>query len=253
MAAMVANGEVDHLVPERVWQETKRALEAAAPRRFFEVLGACGALACLFPELERRLETDAAAPGSPLAALERATPVSADPRIRFAVLVHDLGRVPGAPADSEAHAVDVTPITGLCERLRIPNEFRDLAVQVARYHGRFFAAPSLGAAELVDTLEGVDAYRRAQRFEQFLLACRALYGERVSLHGEEPLPSVLLKRARAAALSTDARELVRQGLKGEAIKHALRERRIAAVDLALAPPLTRRTTADPLPAPDDRG
>jgi tRNA nucleotidyltransferase (CCA-adding enzyme) len=244
MATMVASGEVDHLVPERVWQETRRALETAAPGRFFEVLGDCGALARLFPEIERRLQVNGGAAPNPLAALALATAVSDDPRIRFAVLLHDLAAPPGAQRHPEAASdLGVAAITALGKRLRIPNEFQDLAVLVARHHQRFRAASTLSAADLVDTLEALDAYRRPERFEQFLLACRARDAGCLPAPDAEPLPTTILRQAREAALTVDPRHLVRQGLKGEAIKRALHEQRIEAIQAALARPTT------PSPAP----
>jgi tRNA nucleotidyltransferase (CCA-adding enzyme) len=245
MTSMVGNREVDHLVPERVWQETRRALEAAAPVRFFQVLGDCGALARLFPEIDRRLRMDACPLPDPLEALALGTPVSDDPRIRFAILLHDLDGVSCHPEATPERGA--AAIMALSERLRVPNAFRELALLVARHHGRFPAAPALSAAALVDTLEAVDAYRRPERFEQFLVACRALYGDAHQSRDVDGSPSTVLRQAREAALTADPKALVRQGLKGEAIKHALREWRIAAVRAAL----TRRTTGAPPRAPGD--
>jgi tRNA nucleotidyltransferase (CCA-adding enzyme) len=125
-------------------------------------------------------------------------------------------------------------------------------VLVARHHHRFRAAPALSAADLVDALEAVDVYRRPERFEQFLLACRALYAEPLPARDAEPLPTMILRLARAAASTVDPRALVRQGLKGEAIKRALREQRIEAVQAAVSS-LTRRATGDRPPTPGDRG
>ena len=149
MRQMVDNGEVDHLVPERVWKETSRALTEESPQRFFEVLRGCGALEKLFPEIERLFGVPQPHNYHPeidtgihtLKVLEEAARLSDKPEVRFAALVHDLGKgdTPSEmwPRHHGHEEMGVDLVTGLCKRLKIPNSYRDLAIHVARYHGHF--------------------------------------------------------------------------------------------------------------------
>jgi len=185
MAHMVSNGEVASLVPERVWQETRKALEEDQPQVFFEVLREAGALRAIFPELDALWGVPQPEKWHPevdtgvhtMMALATAARLSKEPALRFATLVHDLGKaatpkhkLPSHPGH-EAHSV--TLIEALSERLRIPNEFKDLAIIVAREHGNVHRAHELRPATVLDLLERADAFRRPERFELALLACEA--------------------------------------------------------------------------------
>ena len=185
MRAMVESGEADALVPERVWAECARALGEAVPSRFISVLRDCGALARILPELDRLFGVPQPEAHHPeidtgvhaLLALDQAAALTTDTAVRFAVLVHDLGK--GVTPRSEwprhiGHEEEsVRLILEMCARLRTPNEYRDLAVLVARYHTLCHRAESLRAATVFKVLEGTDALRRPARFAQFLLACEA--------------------------------------------------------------------------------
>ncbi|MCG5500908.1 multifunctional CCA addition/repair protein [Ectothiorhodospira lacustris] len=241
MRRMVAAGEVDALVPERVWQETERALTGPCPSRFFQVLRECGALAVLFPELEclygvpqpprHHPEVDTGV--HTFMVLDQAERLSPDPVVRFAALTHDLGKG-NTPRDilPSHHGHEqrgVVLIDQLCDRYRIPNRYREPARMVARYHGHMHRVFELRPDTLAKTLEGLDAYRRPERMEGVLLACEADYRGRTGFE-ERPYPQAdYVRRAHARCLDIQARELVAQGLKGQAITQALRRLRIEAL------------------------
>jgi len=241
MQRMVTSGEVDALVAERVWQETQRALGENRPGAFFEALRGCGALKKLFPEIEQLFGVPQTAIHHPeidtgvhtLMVLEQAVLISPEPRVRFAALLHDLGK--GTTPQEEwprhiGHEGRSLPlIRQLCERLRTPNDYRDLALLVAKYHSHCHRAGELRPSTLVDTLQELDAYRRPERFEEFLLACLADYRGRGGFEGRDYPQMELFRRAREAALSVDAATLAQSGLKGEKLAIELRRRRITAV------------------------
>ncbi|MGH8279044.1 MAG: multifunctional CCA addition/repair protein [Gammaproteobacteria bacterium] len=185
MHSMVVNGEVDALVPERVWQETAKSLAAERPAVFFEVLHACGALARVFPELDRLAGVPQPAKHHPeidtfvhvMLVLDEAARLSSNPVVRFAALVHDLGKGT-TPAEILPHHYGhekrgAELVTGLAERLRVPREFRDLGVLAARVHARVHRAHELRAETVLKLLQECDALRRPQRFEQLLTVCEA--------------------------------------------------------------------------------
>ena len=241
MARMVDTGEVDHLVPERVWQETVRALGEDRPARFFEVLRDCGALGRIFPELEAlfgvpqppRYHPEVDTGVHTLMVVDQAARLTPDPQVRFAALVHDLGKgttpahiLPGHRGHEER---SVELVNGLCDRLRVPNDFRNLALLVARYHGRSHRVAELRTATVLETLEAADAFRRPERFEQFIVACEADARGRGGLE-DQPYPQAdRLRAARAAAAAVDPSDLVAEGLKGPEIGRALHGRRLEAV------------------------
>ena len=241
MRSMVASGEVDHLVPERVWAETVRALGESQPGQFFETLRACGALARIFPELDRLFGVPQPPRHHPeidtgvhtLMALSQAVRLGADVVARFAVLVHDFGKGLTPPAEWPRHlgheqgGADL--VRTFCQRLRVPNMYRELGVLTARYHTHCHRAPELRPRTLLKTLQGLDALRKPQRFEQFLLACEADARGRLGLE-ERPYPqSAFLRQAYQAAANIQARPLMAQGLAGLALADALQRERLAAI------------------------
>ena len=243
MRQMVESGEVDHLVAERVWAETERALTEQQPTRFFEVLRECGALARVFPEIDALFGVPQPPKYHPevdsglhtMMVLAQATRLSADTRVRFAALVHDLGKGETPSAEWPKHVGHeergAALVTGLCRRLRIPNEYRELGVVVARYHLRCHKAAELRAGTLLDTFEALDAFRRPERFEQFLLACEADMRGRTGWE-ERPYPQGdVLRRAIAAAneIDTSAIAAEHKNLDGNAIGERIRQARIAAI------------------------
>ncbi len=248
MREMVDNGEVDALVPERVWAELVRALEEPHPARFFEVLRDCGALARLFPELDRLFGVPQPEEHHPeidtgvhvMMVLEQAARLSSDPRVRFAALVHDLGKGTTPPEEWPKHigheARGVPLVKALCERYRIPTEYRELGVLVAHYHLHYHRAGELRAATLLRTLERLDAFRRPDRYERFLLACEADSRGRPGYETRDFAQPGLMRTAFAAAAAVQARAIVEEGVSGPAVGEALHRRRLAALRTALARP-----------------
>ncbi len=241
MQEMVRSGEVDALVPERVWAELERALGEARPRLFFEVLRECGALSALFPELEGLFGVPQPARHHPeidtglhvLLVLDQATRLSKDTRVRFAALVHDLGKGLTPKEQWPRHIGhekrSVELIERLCERYRIPNDYRELACLVARYHCHCHRVQELRPSTLLKTLKALDAFRRPDRFAQFLAACEADACGRAGFE-EAPYPQAgFLHKALSEAKSVTPRALIARGLKGEALGQELDRLRIQAI------------------------
>jgi tRNA nucleotidyltransferase (CCA-adding enzyme) len=224
MRQMVDSGEVDHLVPERVWTEFARALGEKTPWRFFEVLYGCGALARLFPELEPLYRQPPSVPhghqGAAFPALRAAVMMNADPPVRCAALACDIQRGAGA-------AFDARCVEAMCTRLRAPAAWRELAVLSLRHSERVHAAATLPAAALLALLTDLDAFRRPERFEDVLRVCRA--DARPPNGTDDYRPAEVLRAARAAAAAVGVEDLVAAGEDGTMIACRLRERRIVAI------------------------
>lgn len=241
MRQMVAAGEVDALVAERVWQELVRALAEPTPAAFFEVLRACGANARLFPEIERLFGVPQPAEHHPeidtgvhtMMVLEQAAKLSPDPKVRFAALTHDLGKGLTAkelwPKHHGHESVGVRALEELCDRLKAPKEYKKLAEKVMRFHGHCHRAFELRAATLVDTLYALDALRKKNFLEEFLLACMADSRGRTGFETIDYPQADLFRAVQKAALSIDVQPLLKQGLKGESLGQELRQLRIKAV------------------------
>jgi len=240
MRRMVENGEVNALVPERVWMEMERALAEERPSVFFEVLRGCGALKRLFPEIAalfgapqppHHSEVDTGA--HVLQALDQAARLSADTRVRFAALMHDLGKGQTPQDEWPRHIVHEEAgaelIRQFCLRLRAPNDYRDLAILVARYHGRCRRAAELDAGTLLETLEALDAFRRPERVEQFVLACEADARGRPGFEDQSYPQADRIRRAFATARAVDTAGVVSAGVTGAAVGERIRLLRIAAI------------------------
>ena len=242
MRSMVERHEVDALVPERVWQETEKALREPCASTFFKVLRDCGALAVIYPELEALFGVPQPAQWHPeidtgvhtLMVLDQAVALSDDPRVRFAALVHDLGKGttprshwPGHRGHEER---SVALIEALAARLKLPGDYRELAVVVARDHGNVHRAFELRPKTLLDLLERADAFRRPERFSQAMLACEADARGRTGLEAN-PYPQrefVLAARDAAAAIKPSAEDIeAHAGAKMAALIHERRVRAIA--------------------------
>ena len=185
MRKMVESGEVDALVRERVWQELDSALGEPDPEVFLQVLRDCGALAVLFPELDCLFGIPQVAKYHPeidtgvhlMMVMQQAAQLSEDRQVRFAALLHDLGKGITPEKDLPRHvaheARGVPLVEAFCERYRVPKDYRELAVLVCRYHLHVHRAFEMRPDTILKTLEALDAFRRKERFEQFLLACEA--------------------------------------------------------------------------------
>jgi tRNA nucleotidyltransferase (CCA-adding enzyme) len=241
MRDMVDSGEVDALRPERVWKETARALGTARPDVFFAVLRECGALAKVFPEVDALFGVPQPERWHPeidtgvhvLMALRIAARLTRDTTVAFAVLTHDLGKATTPVALLPRHhgheERSAKLIEVLCERLPVPKAHRDLALHVARHHTLVHRSAELRAATVLKLIEAVDALRRPERFDSFLLACEADARGRTGLE-DQPYPQAeRLRAALHAARRVDARALAARGLEGAALGEALRRERIAAI------------------------
>lgn len=242
MRGMTLAGELEHLVPERVWQEIHTALGTRTPQVFFKVLRECGALKVILPEVDRLFgviqpkkyhpEVDTGV--HTLMVLEQATLLSPEPVVRFAALVHDLGKAlsPHPPLHTGHEVAGAEQIEKLAARLRVPNEFSELGVLVSRYHTRCHRATTHEAEDLFQTLELTDALRRPERFELFLLACEADARGRLGLEQREYPQPRILRRALNAAKAVDVKALVAAHADPQTLAPAIREARIAAVAAA---------------------
>lgn len=248
MRSMVIEGEVDHLVPERVWQELARGLMEARPSRMFEILRECGALARVLPELDRLFGVPQPAQHHPeidsgvhvLLALDCAASRGESLEVRFALLVHDLGKGFTPPDQWPRHvgheAGSVPLIDALCERLRVPNACRELARAVARWHTHVHRALELRAGTIVDLLEQADLFRRQERFEALLRACECDARGRAGF-GDRPYPQAdRMRIAARAALGVDSGALARTEQDPARIKAKIRQARVEAIRRALREP-----------------
>jgi tRNA nucleotidyltransferase (CCA-adding enzyme) len=241
MRHMVERHEVDALVPERVWQESEKALKEPAASTFFKVLRECGALKPIYPEIDALFGVPQPPQWHPeidtgvhtLMVLDEAVALSDDARVRFAALVHDLGKGTTPQAEWPSHhgheERSVALIEALAGRLRVPGDYRDLAVIVARYHGIVHRAFELRASTLLEFMERADAFRRADRFAQALLACEADARGRTGLESN-PYPQreyVLAARDAAAAIKPTADDIATRN--GAQIAERLHKRRIHAL------------------------
>ena len=232
MRRMVEAGEVDALVPERVWQELARGLMEERPSRMFEVLRDCGALARIAPELDALWASVAGDEAGRLAmaAIDIAAGRNLALAIRAAVLMNGLGKKEGDGAEA-----DVTAVERTCQGLRAPNDCRDLAMMTAREGRRAAGADNLPPAEIVDLLQRCDAYRKPQRFIDMLRALACVHA--VQRPGESFPQADFLEKRLNVALQVNAGNIavrIAQQYPGEPqrIAQAVRDARIAAVSAA---------------------
>ena len=258
MRRVSADGEARTLVPERVWQETERALGEERPEVYFQTLRDCGALAVIFPEVEALFGVPQPPRWHPeidtgvhvLLALRYAADQGFPGTVRFAVLTHDLGKAATPQADWPSHRgheeFGVPLIEDLCERLKVPNGHRELALLAGRHHTLVHRALELKATTVLTLLESCDAFRRPARFGELLLACEADARGRTGRE-REPYPQAdYLRAALAAAAAVALSAEDRRGLPGPAIGEELRKRRLGAVTAvkAGATPFVNRETGE---------
>ena len=216
MSEMVHSGEVDALVPERVWQEFARGLMEHKPSRMFYALRECGALARLLPEVDVLFGVPQPPQYHPeidtgvhvMMVIDHAARKNYSLPVRFAALTHDLGKGTTPPEEWPRHigheARSVKLVMDLCERIRSPNEARDLALLVARHHGDAHRSLELRASTIAAMLQAADAYRKPERFEEFLQACSCDFHGRPG-YAEKPYPQAeRLRQAFSAARNVDA-------------------------------------------------
>ncbi len=230
--------ELEALVPERVWTELEKALSGKYPARFILVLQSCNALEKLFPEIEALFGVPQTKEYHPeidtglhtIMSLNQSTRLSDDPMIRFAVLVHDLGKAT-TPKDKlpshhghEGRGAKI--IEKLCKRYRIPNKYRELAVNVSRFHLDCHRIQEMKPETVLKKLEQLDAFRRPVRFEQFLIACEADARGRAGFEDREYPQAEYFQSALKAANEVDSKALQKKGFEGKALGQEIKNQQI---------------------------
>ncbi len=250
MTEMVANGEVDALVPERVWQELAKGLMEAKPSRMFELLRDCGALEKILPELNRLWGVPQPALHHPeidtgvhvMMVIDYAAKQQFSLPVRYAALMHDLGKGTTPKEILPRHIGheerSVHLLKDISKRLRIPNDCKELAHLVAKFHGKLHQALKMRPDTLLDFLIETDAIRQAQRFEDFLKACEADSRGRTGLEDCATPEADLMRKLLLAVQQVDTGKVASQHGNAEAIKQAIYQARLHAVKQALADALS---------------
>lgn len=241
MQTMVTNGEINALVPERVWQETWRGLLEPQPQEFFITLRKCGALAVLFPEIDALFGVPANAAMHPevdtgihvMMVLQQAAQLTQDGATRFAALLHDVGKglTPKDlwPKHKGHELAGVELVKNLCKRYRVPRQCADLAVLTTRYHGLCHRVKELSPEELLAILEAFDVFRRPQNFEHFLIACEADSRGRTSYENSAYPQRDYFHAIYQVAAKVPLRPILDRGLQGPAIAATLKQERLLAI------------------------
>ncbi|MBK7464984.1 MAG: multifunctional CCA addition/repair protein [Betaproteobacteria bacterium] len=245
MRGMVASGEVDHLVAERVWQELAKGLMEDKPSRLFEVLRDCGALARLLPEVDALFGVAQRADYHPeidtgihtMMVIDQSARRRFPLPVRFAALTHDLGKAQTPPDILPRHLGHEERSFGLTEtlsaRLRVPNDCRDLALLMARYHGTIHRAAELKASTIVSLFEKADALRRPERFQQLLDACLCDYTGRLGWENKAYDSPQHLRTALAAVNAVEAGKIAAACSDKLKIPERIHAARVSAVKQAL--------------------
>lgn len=246
MRTIVENDEMEHLVRERIWKETERALGERAPEVFVQVLRDCGALARLMPEVDRLFGVPQTATHHPeidtgihtLMSLQQASKLSTSTQVRFGTLVHDLGK--GLTPEAEwprhiAHEQRSLPLVkSLCERIAAPREYRELGLLVAELHTHCHRALELKPSTLLKVLKQADAFRRPQRLEDFLLCCEADARGRTGFETREYPQANYLRRALTQCQAIDISAIAAQGFTGKEFGDELDRQRLHCLNVLAA-------------------
>ncbi len=253
MREMVSSGEADALQPERVWQETEAALAGPDPHIYFQVLRDCGALAVVFPEVDALFGVPQPPEWHPeidsglhtMMVLEQAARLSDEIDVRFAALVHDLGKATTRQSELPRHhgheARSVKLVNSLSERLPVPRACRELGALVAEYHAHCHRVFELKASTILKVLKGADAFRRPGRFLKFLLACEADARGRTGLEDRDYPQAAYFRSAFEKASEISAEQVVDKALGGADIGAAIDKMRLQAIKQL------KSDTADQLP------
>ena len=240
----VASGLLENLVAERVWKETERAILGPVPSHFFQTLRQLNALAVIFPELDRLFGVPQPKQHHPeidtglhvMMVLDRACELSDDGAIRFAALMHDLGKGTTPPEEWPRHIAHekrgVKLVDQLCDRLRVPNEHRTLAKQVAEYHTRCHRALELKPGKVLKLLEVTGSLQRPERLDAFLTACQADMQGRTGFEQALYPQADYLRAMHKAAHQVETRGLISEDMSGEAIKQRITQARVHAIAAA---------------------
>ncbi|WP_318454646.1 multifunctional CCA addition/repair protein [Photobacterium leiognathi] len=245
MQEMVVSGELASLTPERVWKEWEKSLSSNDPQMFLTVLRQCGALAIVMPEIDALFGVPQPEKWHPeidcgihtLLVAKKAAELSTDKTIRFAAQVHDLGKALSPKDDLPHHKMHcrdgIKPIKALCQRLRVPNEYRDLALLVCEQHTKIHHAEEMRADTFIKIFDQIDAWRKPERVAQLATCCRA--DARGRTHFEQtPYPQAdIFQAVFAIAQQVDVKAIVAAGFKGAEIREQLAAKRIEAVALHL--------------------
>lgn len=250
MRQLSSSGELQHLVAERVWQEIEKALHTAAPAEFFRSLRECGALQIILPEVDNLFGVPQPPQHHPevdtgihvMMCVEQATKLSDDPVVRFATLMHDLGKAVTAKDKWPHHIgheqLGVPQIDAVCARLRVPKKYQQVARLVSQYHTHCHRAQELRADTMLRLFESLDAFRRPAQVAQFLLACEADSRGRTGFEDREYPQADLLRGALMAAQAVNIAEALKDlnpaGDKpNDAIKAAIARARTQAIAKAI--------------------
>ncbi|EGQ8095810.1 multifunctional CCA addition/repair protein [Vibrio cholerae] len=242
MAKIAQSGELQHLTAERVWQEWHKSLSTHHPEVFLQVLRDCGALAVVLPEIDRLFGVPQPEKWHPeidtgihtLMVAKQAAQLSDSLPVRFAAQVHDLGKGVTPPSEWPSHKLHchtgLNIIESLCERIRVPNEFRDLALAVCAQHSNVHRADELKSATKLKVLGLLDVWRKPERLEQVLLCCEADHRGRLGLESEPYPQREIFLRAYQAALGVEVQAVIADGFQGKQIKEELDKRRVSAIE-----------------------
>ncbi|ELM0315380.1 multifunctional CCA addition/repair protein [Vibrio cholerae] len=242
MAKIAQSGELQHLTAERVWQEWHKSLSTHHPEMFLQVLRDCGALAVVLPEIDRLFGVPQPEKWHPeidtgihtLMVAKQAAQLSDSLLVRFAAQVHDLGKGVTPPSEWPRHKLHchtgLNIIESLCERIRVPNEFRDLALAVCAQHSNIHRADELKPATKLKVLGLLDVWRKPERLEQVLLCCEADHRGRLGLESEPYPQREIFLRAYQAALGVEVQAVIADGFQGKQIKEELDKRRVSAIE-----------------------
>jgi len=241
MSQLSESGELTSLVAERIWQEMQRSLTEEHPEVFFEVLHQCQALKVLWPELDVLWGIPNPALWHPeicsgihtMMVLQQAVKLSNKTSVRFAALCHDLGKgvTPSAlwPSHKGHEQTGLPLVEKICQQLKIPTQYKQLALKVCEFHLHCHKAFELKTSTLLSIFNQLDVWRKPQEFDDFLIACKADFLGRKGFENRPYPQELYLKAAMQAATEVTASAFVEQGLKGIAIKEAMAEARLNAI------------------------
>lgn len=241
MQEMVISGELESLTPERVWKEWEKSLSSDDPQVFLTVLRQCGALSVVMPEIDALFGVPQPEKWHPeidcgihtLLVAKKAAELTTDKTIRFAAQVHDLGKALSPKEDLPHHKTHcrdgIKPIKALCQRLRIPNDYRDLALLVCEQHTKIHYAEEMRADTFIKIFDQIDAWRKPDRVAQLATCCRADARGRTHFEETPYQQADILQAVFKTALTVDVKAIVAAGFKGAEIREQLALKRSEAV------------------------
>ncbi|MBN3493264.1 multifunctional CCA addition/repair protein [Vibrio neptunius] len=241
MAQIVESGELAHLTAERVWQEWHKSLSTQDPQVFLSVLRDCGALKVILPELDRLFGVPQPEKWHPeidtgihnLLVAKQAALLSQSTKVRFAAQMHDLGKGVTPKDEWPSHKMHchtgLKLIKSLCERIRVPNEYRDLALMVCEQHSNIHRAAELRPETKLKVLNKFDVWRKPERLEDILICCMADSRGRTGFEDIDYPQKAIFEQAYQAALSVNVQDIIKDGFKGADIRTEMEKRRVEAI------------------------